>query len=144
MTRNFLALSLFTLLLSSSAIAESTAYQLTLGLQVPGEKKMNAQVIVKDGEKGEVTQKTKRGHTFVEVTPTEGTYLGKSGILMKFVVGTIDRKGVRTILSEPEVLVGEDQPARLNVSKKNGKKELTLSVTATRKTAPEALESVTD
>ena len=52
---------------------------------------------------------------------------------MKFVIGTIDNDGKKTITSRPEIFARENKKAQITIHEKDGKEVLTLSVIAKRK-----------
>ena len=111
------------------------AYDLQMELTIDGKHVSSPRVLVKPGETASVTQQSETDNSFIEVVATEGTLQNHSGILMKFVVGTIDKDGKRTIVSHPEILAKENEPATITVGQKNGSpEELSLSVVAERKT----------
>jgi type II secretory pathway component GspD/PulD (secretin) len=120
-------------LFSSSAFATSAGYEMKMDLSINGKLVSSPRVIALAGEKASVTQrleKSKNG-TFIEVVATEDQGEFK-GILMKFVVGTIDRDGKKTILATPSIIATENEKAEVSVSD-NGKQEYALSVIASRK-----------
>jgi len=120
-------------LFSSSAFATSAGYEMKMELSIKGKHVSSSSLITIAGEKASITQrmeKSKNG-TFIEVVATEDQGEGK-GILMNFVVGTIDRDGNKTILASPSIIAKENEKAEVSVGD-NGKEEYALSVVASRK-----------
>lgn len=123
-------------LLSSTAFAASTGYDLNLELSINGKHISSSRIVALAGEKASITQRMENSKdgNFIEVVATEGEIQGKKGILMNFVVGTIDRDGKKTILARPSILSTENQKAEMTVSEENNKDSVSLSVVAQRKT----------
>lgn len=118
----------------SAALASQNFYDLKMELSKNGKLFSSSRLIVADGENAMISEKTDKEENFIEVVATEGVIQNHQGILMKFIVGTIDKKGKKTILASPEVLAKENQPAQITSGSKKGAGEISLSVTAKRKT----------
>ncbi len=128
----FLGIAL--LLISSSALASSKGYDLTMDLSLEGKHIASPRVTLKEGKTATVTQMTETGEKFIEVTVAEGTLQNHKGILMKFTIGTIGKNGERTILAKPQVLAKEGEPAKITqADDKSGVEHLSLSVVAKSK-----------
>lgn len=122
------------LLIGSSAFGSTKGYDLKMELSLNGKHISSPRIIVKEGETATVTQKTDSEESFIEVVAIEGTVQNHNSIMMKFVVGTISKNGERTIVSKPQILARENEPAQITVSEKeNGPVQLSLSVIAKRK-----------
>ena len=116
-----------------NCFALTPGYDLKLNLSLNGKHVSSPRVITKAGETATVTQNTAPEKTFIEVIANEGEIQGHKGILIKFVVGTIDKNGKKTILSTPEVLTSENKLARISVGKDSTHPKLSMSVLALRK-----------
>ena len=124
----------FCLLSSSFCLASTNGYNLKMDLSLNGKHVSSPSLMTKAGQKATVTQKTDSGQTFIEVVANEGIKKGNRGVLMKFVVGMISKSGKRTILSRPQILARENQPAEIVVSKgSESKPEVALSVIVQRR-----------
>lgn len=121
------------LLNGSFALANTPSYDLSMNLSLNGKYASSPRLIVKEGEAGTIIQKTKTEHNFIEVVATEKIDQNHKGILMKFVVGTIDKNGQRKIIAKPQIVARENETAQITVSTDNGPEELSLSVIAKRK-----------
>lgn len=125
-------LILVSLMLGSSAFA-AKGYDLKIDLSLNGKRMSSPRVLVKAGEKAIVSESGKNGGTFIEVMATEGEVQGNSGIMMSMTVGTIDKKGARTILSRPKILAVENSESKITVGElENGTEQISLSVTPKR------------
>jgi len=127
--------SLLALSTSSSAFAASESYSIKSDLTINGTHVTTAKIIAQANEQATVIQKNPDGHeTFIAVTPSEGQgeIKGRKAILMKFVVGIIE-KGERKILGEPQIMTFENNKAEISVGSSELPSEaFSLSVTATR------------
>ena len=127
-------LFLIAILLGTSALAREKGYDLKIKLAINGKLVSSPRMIVREGEKAIISQKTEREESFIEVIATEGASQGHKGIMMNFKVGRISKNGQRIIISNPQVLVRENKTATFMVSDdKNEKEKLSLSVRAQRK-----------
>ncbi len=125
-------LGLFLLLAGSSAMA-AKGYDLKMDLTMNGKHMSSPRVLVKAGEKATIAQEGKNGGSFIEVVATEGEVQGNAGIMMSFTVGTIDKKGARTIVSRPKILAVENSEARITVGEnENSVEQISLTVTPKR------------
>lgn len=115
-----------------SAFASTGGYDLKMDLSLNGKLVSSPRMIVKAGEKAMITQSNNSEESFIEVTAKEGPIQNHKGILMNFVVGTVGKDGKRTVLSEPQILAKENEPAQITVDEANGSK-MSLSVVAKRK-----------
>lgn len=125
-------LGLALLMVGSSAFASTNGYDLKMDLSMNGKHVSSPRIIVKAGEKGTINQKTDTEESFIEVVATEGQVQNNKGIMMNFTVGYIGKNGERTIVSKPQILAKENEPAQITVGEKDGT-ELSLSVVAKRK-----------
>lgn len=125
-------LGLALILVGSSAFASTNGYDLKMDLSMNGKHVSSPRIILKAGEKGTINQKTDTEESFIEVVATEGQVQNNKGIMMNFTVGYIGKNGERTIVSKPQILAKENEPALITVGEKDGT-ELSLSVVAKRK-----------
>lgn len=120
-----------------SAFAKTTQFN-GYGLEMEVSKNGNLisvpQINTKVGETSTYTQKTDSEENFIEVTAIDGSILGNEGIMMTFVVGTIDKDGNRIITSKPQIFAKENTFSEVTVEQDSGKETLSLSVLAKRKT----------
>lgn len=123
------------LLCSSVAMAAPEAYHIESELTVNGKRMGTARIITLANEKAEVAQNTDDGNGyFIGVTPSEGQgeIKGRKAILMKFVVGIIE-KGQRKILGEPQIMTAENNKAEVSVGRPGASTDsFNLSVIAER------------
>lgn len=125
-------LGLALILVGSSAFATTNGYDLKMDLSMNGKRVSSPRIIVKAGEKGTINQKTGTEESFIEVVATEGQVQNHKGIMMNFTVGYIGKNGERNIVSKPQILAKENEPALITVGEKDGT-ELSLSVVVKRK-----------
>jgi hypothetical protein len=116
------------LLLSLPALAARKSYDVRLNVELNDEKFASPVVAVKEGETTTVFVDDPKGERFIQITPA--SYMG--GIRMKMELGTIDELGERHILAQPEMIVEENETAKLEV-KEEEKAKMSLSVLATQK-----------
>lgn len=117
----------------TSAFAVNHNYDLKLKLSLNGQKPTHMHIVVKEGEIATVTNKNSKGLTFVDVEATDSTDAVVDSIHMKFTVGTIDNKGVKTIISTPQVTAKENVTAEITVGKPEAKvPDLKMSVVVKR------------
>lgn len=119
-------LSLFTML---PAMAFATQYDIALKLKSNGREISSPRVVVRDGERAKITQKDADGTTFWEIMANER---GPGGVKLSFTLGKVDRFGHQSVLSKPQIMAMENEPAELTVGE-DGTEVLTLSVVAKRK-----------
>ncbi len=127
----------FFMFLSTAAMASTAGYDLKMDLSLNGKNVSSPRVVVKAGEMASITQTSEKGEasSFIEVVVSEGEIKNHKGILIKFKVGSISKTGERTVLSEPQILAKENEPAKVTVSNKEGGiEQISLSVVAKRKT----------
>lgn len=125
-------LGLALLMVGSSALAATNGYDLKMDLSMNGKHVASPRIIVKAGEMRTVNQKIDTEESFIEVVATEGQIQNNKGIMMSFTVGYIGKNGEKTVVSKPQILAKENEPALITVEKKNGT-ELSLSVLVKRK-----------
>lgn len=125
-------LGLILVMISCSAFAATNGYDLKMDLSINGKHVSSPRVIVKAGEMATVNQKKDTQESFIEVIATEGKVQNNKGIMMNFTVGYIGKNGERIIVSKPQILAKENEPALITVGEKDGT-ELSLSVIAQRK-----------
>jgi type II secretory pathway component GspD/PulD (secretin) len=119
--------------LSGSIYGAAKAYDLNMELSLDGKKTASPRMIVEAGKSGTITQEANNKKSFIEVVANEGQMQNNEGILMKFVIGTIDNNGKKTITSRPEIFARENEKAQITIHEQDGKETLSLSVTAQRK-----------
>ncbi len=118
-------------LIAGSAFA-GNSYDLKINLSLNGKHVASPRVIVKAGEKATITQRVDSQESFIEVVATESEAKNAPGIMMKFIVGYIQKNGDRTIISQPQILTNENFPSTMTVGK-IGEEQLSLTVQAERK-----------
>lgn len=127
----FKATLLISFLFLSSAFAANPIYKLNINLTLNGKPAASRSLLAHDGEKSEIVQKVPNGSgTFIEVTPEEIDGELKT-IHLKFVVGTLV-KGVKQILSTPEMIVEEGKEGSIEIGDKNDPAYLSMTVLANR------------
>lgn len=127
----FKATLLVSMLFFSSAFAAKPVYKLNIDLTLNGKHVASQGLLANESEKSEIQQKYANGAgSFIEVTPEEiDGELNK--IHLKFVVGILV-KGVRQILSTPEMIVTEGKAGTITVGEDDGPESFTLTVLANR------------
>lgn len=137
MNRTNLLFLLGTMIFSALSVNAKTpdfnGYGLEMELSMNGKVISAPQINTKVGETSLITQKTDSEENFIEVTAIDGSILGNEGIMMTFVVGTIDKHGNRTITSKPGLFAKENTHSEVTVEQDGGKETLSLSVLAKRK-----------
>lgn len=118
--------------LCSPAFASTVSYDLKMELSINGKPVSSPRLIVKSGEMGSISQTADTEESFIEVIATEGQVQGHKGIMMNFTIGYIGKNSDRTIVSKPQILAKENEPALITVGEKDGT-ELSVSVVAKRK-----------
>jgi hypothetical protein len=128
----FLILCLLTM--SGAAFASSQIYDLSMDLFLNGKHVSSPKMILKEANKASVSQVSKENGTFIDVVASEVSAEKNKGILMKFVIGKIDNKGQKIILSTPQIVANENEKAEITVKANKAQPDtLTLTVTAIRK-----------
>ncbi|MFN7728293.1 MAG: hypothetical protein ACK5P7_03980 [Bdellovibrio sp.] len=125
-------LGLALIMVGNSVFASTNGYDLKIDLSMNGKQVSTPRLILKAGEVGKINQSTDGEKSFIEVVATEGQVQKHKGILMNFTVGHISKNGERTIVSKPQILAKENEPASITISEKDGT-EISLSVLAKRK-----------
>ena len=90
-------------------------------------------MVLKAGHKGSITEKLDSGQEFIEVVASDGPVQNNKSILMKFVIGTIDERGKRTITATPEIIARNGETATYESASAN-QKSLSIKVTAVKTT----------
>lgn len=120
-------------LFSVSVFASQRAFDLQMDLSLEGQHVSSPRMIVKEGEKGTITQESNGQKTFIEVVAREDkTPTGKQAIHMTFVVGKISKDGTRTLVSRPRISVVPNEKAQITVGEEGKPEVLSLSVIATK------------
>jgi len=124
---------LVSFLFLSTAMAAKPIYKLNVDLTLNGKHVASQGILASEGEKSEVQQKYANGAgSFIEVTPEEiDGELDK--IHLKLVIGRLV-KGVRQILSTPEMIVDAGKPGSITVGEDDGPESFTLTVLVNRQT----------
>lgn len=124
--------------LASTSIAAPTpppnGYDLKMKLTMNGKIISLPHILTKAGEPATITQKTETQNNFIEVTAIDESILGNDGIMMTFIVGTIDNEGQRTVLFKPQVFAKENKKSEIMIEQGETKDMLSLTVVAKRKT----------
>lgn len=120
------------LVMSNSLFASSNGYDLKMEMSLNAKTISSPRIVVKENQTGSITQKTDTEENFIEVTASEGQVGKNKGILMKFTIGSVLKNGQRTILSEPQILAKENEPAKILIDDGHGGEELSLTVIAKR------------
>jgi hypothetical protein len=106
-------------MISSAAVRK---YDLNLAYSLDEGPESKSKIIVQEGKKATMT----KAEQFVEVVAEEGVIADRKGILLSFNVGVVGEDGKRTILTQPKLLVKENEEAKITID------EFALSVTASR------------
>lgn len=117
-----------------ASAAVTNGYSIKMDVSMKGKQISSPRVLVKAGELASIVQDSNGEKIFFDVVATETATGQKSGILMKFAVGTLSKNGERKIISSPEIIAVENEKATITVGDQDGKEDLSLSVVATRKT----------
>lgn len=115
----FLFLLLAFPLVSSAAVRK---YDLNLAYSLEEGPESKGKIVVKEGHKATL----RKDAQFVEVTAEEGIINERKGILLSFNVGVMSEDGKKTILTQPKLLVKENEEAKITID------EFALAVTANR------------
>lgn len=124
--------ALVVLFVSQASFAATNGYDLKMEMALDKKTIASPRIIVQENLSAMVTQKTDSEENFIEVTASEGSVGGNKGILMKFIIGSIGKNGQKTILSEPQVLAKENEPAKIKIEDGHDGGELSLTVIAKR------------
>jgi type II secretory pathway component GspD/PulD (secretin) len=126
-TMRALIFSVSILILSVVAQALPQTYNLDLSLSINGKHIFSPHLKVEAGKVNTVSQKTDTGETFIEVTASKAA----KGIQLNCVIGEIDAKGVKSILSSPRIIALSNQTAEIKVRSNDSKSDnVALAVTA--------------
>lgn len=117
-------MKIFFLLLALPMMASAAArkYDLNLAYSLEEGPESKNKIIVQEGKKSTMT----KAEHFVEVVAEEGIIADRRGILLSFNVGVVGEDGKRTILTQPKLLVKENEEAKITID------EFALAVTANR------------
>jgi type II secretory pathway component GspD/PulD (secretin) len=119
---------------SPSAFAAKQEYDLKMDLSMNGKHIASPRVLVVEGEKATVSQKSNDEEDTIEVTATEGDSQGRKGILLDFVVSVVGKDGKKKVVSRPRILTLEGEKATLSSRQNDASpEEVSLSVVATRR-----------
>ncbi len=110
------------LVLPTLASAAARKYDLNLAYSLEEGPESKNKIIVQEGKKSTMT----KAEHFVEVVAEEGIIADRRGILLSFNVGVVGEDGKRTILTQPKLLVKENEEAKITID------EFALAVTANR------------
>lgn len=113
---------IFLLALPLIATAAPRKYDLNLTYSLEEGPESKGKIVVSEGHKATLLKDTQ----FVEVTAEEGIINERKGILLSFNVGVVGTDGKRTILTQPKLLVKENEEAKITID------EFALAVTANR------------
>lgn len=104
-------------------------FDLNMNLKLNGKPLPPFRLVVKEGEKATIVQKTDNNRNFIDIVTTKSTVDGAEGILMKFTIGTIKENSKRVITSTPTIITKENVEALITQGdSKTGKEELSLRV----------------
>lgn len=105
-----------TLALLIGAAASAATYDLNLELTVGDHAPTKARVRVAPGKPTSFTKDIDGENVFVDVNAEEGrpTEPGEKGVVLRFVVGTLDQKKERRVLARPTIKALEDERALLS------------------------------
>ena len=114
---------------SASVHAAENAFDLKMDLMVDGQRVSSPRMIVKEGEEGSITHQIKGETHFIDVVASESRIAnGKKGILMKLVVGKVDKEGKRIVHSTPQILAMPKHRAEIQVGDEHNSEAYSLSV----------------
>lgn len=119
----FIALLLF----SSSSFAAEKIYNIQVDWSLAGKKQQTGTILVAEGKTALMEEKNKDGSRYIEVTAKPGMMGNRTGILLDFVVGTIDKSGKKEAVIKPQILATESVPATATLVEKAGR-EVELNV----------------
>lgn len=112
-------------MISTSAFGAIPGYDIKVDYTLNGKPVTGTHLRVKEGETATMITKKGSQESFMEVTPVKSD----KGVHMKFVLGTIDENGERSVISTPEVITGSNGKAQIIQDDKDGDK-MSLSVLA--------------
>ncbi len=104
------------------ASAATRKYDLNLAYSLEEGPESKGKIVVSEGRAAVL----RKDASFVEVTAEEGIINERKGILLSFNVGVVAEDGKRTILTQPKLLVKENEEAKITID------EFALAVTANR------------
>lgn len=125
---------LFGLLMMTSLIAVSATpkqFNLKMDLSIDGKHASSPQLIVKEGQKALIQQGDKNQTTFIEVVAIEEKSVEDKSILMKFVIGTIEKDGSRKVISTPQIRTLPSEKAEVRVGDQERPEAISFSVIPT-------------
>lgn len=123
--------TLLTIIFSLNTYAKDKGFELAMELSVEGKTVSRSTLVIEEGKQGVVSQEQDNQKTTFEVVAKDGEFQGKKGILMNFNISHIEKDGSKTIKIKPTLLSQNGEPASITIG--NGKEEMLLKVTATRK-----------
>ena len=102
-------------------------FDLNMNLKLNGKPLPPFRLVVKEGEKATIVQKTDNNRNFIDIV----TIKSAEGIVMKFTIGTIKENSKRVITSTPTIITKENVEALITQGdSKTGREELSLRVVA--------------
>jgi ribosomal protein S4 len=127
-----LVLGLF--LATNSALAGASGYDLKFDISLNGKHVSSPRMYVLEGAVASIEQKNSTDSSYIEVKATETVVSNKKRIKMNFTVGVVDKFGQRTVISKQNVIVKENELAKITLNEnEDNSKHLALSVVAKRK-----------
>jgi type II secretory pathway component GspD/PulD (secretin) len=105
------------------SFASVQKYDLQLSYAVYEGQPVNQRIVLKEGK----TLILKGKEHFLEVVAQEGKINDRKGILLSFNVGEVRENGKRSILTQPKLLVKDNEEAAITID------DVALKVTASRK-----------
>ncbi len=122
-------------LISVSVFANQKTFDLKIDFSIDGKHVSSPRIVVKEGEKGTITQDVDGYQTFIDVVAKEEqSPSGQSAIRMNFVIGKIALDGTRKIVSQPQIISIPNEEAQITVGQSGKSETLSLSVIATTTT----------
>jgi hypothetical protein len=113
----------FIFLIPTLSLASAQRYNLSLSYAVNEGVPVNGKIMVKERQ----TAILKGKEHFLEIVAEEGKIMNRSGILLSFNVMEVRIDGKRSVLTQPKLLVKENEPAEITID------DVALKVTAVRK-----------
>jgi hypothetical protein len=105
------------------SLASAQRYNLSLSYAVNEGATVNGKILVKERQTAILQGK----EHFLEIVAEEGKIMNRSGILLSFNVMEVRTDGKRSVLTQPKLLVKENEPAEITID------DVALKVTAVRK-----------